>query len=196
MGVMARNYGELFTLAQFAVHTTQRGLGEMLGVSKRTAQRFATGRMHAGYLPDLARIVAPHNPVLAESIAAEARAIFATMGWPLPPLPPPPSPAGAPSAASAAPPPPVLTPEVALDAVVCAAAEAMDVSPRIARAGLRAALSRAQALGMTAEVLATAATAPDPEPSTARPRPSPAARARRSSGAAGASRAGASGRST
>jgi hypothetical protein len=80
---------------------------------------------------DLARVVHGHDPVLAAELVASKGTTLEAQGI-VPPAPPPPPPA---------PPPPA---ESIVDAVVCAAAEAMDLTPREVRAGLHAAFARAR----------------------------------------------------
>jgi hypothetical protein len=151
----------LFELARQATRTTQEELGQKLGVSRRTAQRWAGSEIPSYHLPDLARLVHPHDAALAREIAAAAGMTLEAAGIvpPPPPAPPPP-----------APPPP----HGVVDAVVCAAAEAMDMMPKEVRPGLFAAFARAKEIGLTVDVIERAlsaslraADAPLPQPKDA-----------------------------
>jgi hypothetical protein len=130
----------LFELARQALGTTQEELGERLGVSRRTSQRWAGSGIPSYYLPELARLVHPHDPVLAGEIAQAAGMTLKAAGIVLPP-PPPPAP------------PPAPPPDGVVDAVVCAAAEAMEMLPKAIRPGLHAAFLRAKEIGLTVDVI-------------------------------------------
>jgi hypothetical protein len=141
----------LFELSRSALHTTQSGLGEKLGVSRRTAQRWAQQGVPGYHMPALARLVHPHDAQLAGHIAAAMGTTLEAMGIVRPAPPPvaevaPPPPPPAPPLPPPAPPPP---PDGVVDAVVCAAAEAMEMMPRDVRAGLHAAFARASEIGVT-----------------------------------------------
>jgi DNA-binding XRE family transcriptional regulator len=148
-----------FELSRQALGTTQAKLGETLGVSRRTAQRWASG---GGYLLpermlDLVQRVHPHNAQLAGVLAATLGSTLEGLGVVQPPPPPLPPPVPAPP-----PPPPVGI----VDAVVCAAAEAMELTPREVRLGLHAAFSRAQEIGLSVEVVVAALKATLPAPAS------------------------------
>jgi hypothetical protein len=128
-----------FELARQALGTTQQKLGEQLGVSRRTAQRWGAHGMPSYHLPDLARLVHPRDPGLAREIAAAAGMTLEVAGLAQPPPAPPPPP-----------PPP---PDGIVDAVVCAAAEAMEMMPKEVRPGLLAAFGRAKEIGLTVDVI-------------------------------------------
>jgi hypothetical protein len=130
----------LFELARQALGTTQEELGERLGVSRRTSQRWSGSGVPSYYLPELARLVHPHDPVLAGEIAQAAGMTLKAAGIVLPP-PPPPAP------------PPAPPPDGVVDAVVCAAAEAMEMMPKEVRPGLLAAFARAKEVGLTVDVV-------------------------------------------
>ena len=144
---MAHDPRAFFTLAQMAMHTTQKELGEKLGISRRTAQRYCDHGLPHEYQLRLARLVHPHDRELAIEIAHHAGATLVTLGVEAPPAPPPPP---APIAAPAPPPPPPPPPPAdgVVDAVVCAAAEAKDAKPGEVRTMLLAAFSRAREIGV------------------------------------------------
>jgi hypothetical protein len=151
----------LFEKSRQALGTTQAKLGESLGLSRRTAQRWASrgGLLLEGRMLDLIRRVYPRDPELAAVLASTLGSTLEGLGIvspPPPPLPPP----------EAAPPPPPPLPTGVVDAVVCAAAEAMELTPRAVRRGLHAAFARAQEIGLTldAVVQVLAASLPPVEP--------------------------------
>jgi hypothetical protein len=128
---------------------SQGRLGELLGSSHHTGQRWET----AGSVPmpsqlhDLARRVFPRDPKLAAELAIAGKSSLEALGIVAPAPPPAPPPP--------APPPPAPKPlpaiEDVVDAVVCAAAEAIDVLPKTIRPALKAAFARARRLGLTVE---------------------------------------------
>ena len=140
--LMAHDPRAFFTLAQMAIRTTQKELGEMLGISRRTAQRYSDQGVPSPYIERLARLVLPHDRALAIEIARHAGATLLSLGLEAPP-PPPVAPAVI--AAPPAPPPPA---DSVVDAVVCAAAEAIDAKPGEVRRTLLAAFSRAREIGV------------------------------------------------
>jgi hypothetical protein len=91
--------------------------------------------------------VHPLDAQLAAVLAATMGSTLEGLGVVRPPPPPLPPPAPAP------PPPP---PAGVVDAVVCAAAEAMELTPRDVRLGLHAAFSRAQEIGLSVDVVVRA----------------------------------------
>jgi hypothetical protein len=127
--------------AQQATGLRQSKIGELLGVSRRTAQRYADTGVPSGHLPNLARVVFPSDPDLAAEMAARVGQSLESLGLVAPPPPPEP-------AAPAPPPQPAPPADGVVDAVVCAAAEAMDVKPRDVRPGLLAAIARAREIGV------------------------------------------------
>jgi hypothetical protein len=86
--------------------------------------------------------VYPVDAALAAEIAAAGGTTLEALGV----LPPPPPPAPAPP-----PPVPVTPPDRVVDAVVCAAAEAMQVMPQSVRPAVLAAFACARELGLTVE---------------------------------------------
>jgi len=144
---MAYLTASLFERCRQALGTTQAGLGESIGISRRTAQRWAKhgGMLLEGDMMNLARRVYACNAELAAVLASALGSTLEGLGIvspPPPPLPPP---------APPAPPPPLPTGVV--DAVVCAAAEAMELTPRAVRRGLHAAFARAQEIGLTLDTV-------------------------------------------
>jgi transcriptional regulator with XRE-family HTH domain len=156
---MAQSVAALLIRARRHLMISQGELGERLGVSRRTGQRWE-GRgcppwpeqLHA-----LARLVHPHDPELAESIAGAGRSSLAELGIGLPPPAPPPAtppPPAPPALALPPPPPPPPAPDPLhiVDSIVCAAADAMQLVPDAVRPALRAAFRRARLAGVTVEV--------------------------------------------
>jgi hypothetical protein len=92
-------------------------------------------------LQRLVGLVYPQSADLARQIAAAMGTDVVSLGVAPPPLPPPP------------PPPPPAPVEDVVDAVVCAAAEAIDVTPREVRPALIAAFTRARRLGLGVEAV-------------------------------------------
>ena len=138
---MARPSNALFILSAQAIGTSVQGLGRMMGISRRTAQRWSDRGLSSDYhYPQLAGLVHPHDPALAREIAEAAGRTLEEMGIVKPPQPLPP-----------APPPPPPPPAGLVDAVVCAAADAMNVLPRDARPGVYAAFARAAEIGTSIE---------------------------------------------
>jgi hypothetical protein len=95
-------------------------------------------------LQDMARLVYPVDATLAGEIAAASGTTLQALGL----LPPP-----APVAPAAPPPPPAGPPDRVVDAVVCAAAEAMQVMPQSVRPAVLAAFACAKELGLTVEAV-------------------------------------------
>lgn len=124
-----------FELARQALGTTQEGLGKMMGVSRRTAQRWGTSGIPGYALADLARLALPHNRALALKIAAAAGVTLEATRIEPPP------------------PPPAPLPDSVVDAVVCAAAEAMEMMPKEIRPGLHAAFARAKEIGLSVDAI-------------------------------------------
>jgi transcriptional regulator with XRE-family HTH domain len=156
---MPSDSSAFFELCRQALGTTQKELGRQIGISRRTAQRWASSGTPAWYLPELARAVHPADPALAQEIAAAAGTTLEALGVIAPPPPPPP------------PAPPAPHPSI-VDAVVCAAAEAMDLPPREVRPGLYAAIVRARELGLALDKIeqALAVSLKTPRKTAATPR--------------------------
>ena len=136
---MSQSSVALFELSRQALRTTQVGLGELLGVSRRTAQRWATSGVPSYEMRRLAELVHPVNPNLAMQIASSLGTTLETLGIVKPvPL-------------EAAPPPRPSLPPGVVDAVVCAAAEVIELMPKDVRPALHAAFARAAEVGLTVE---------------------------------------------
>jgi transcriptional regulator with XRE-family HTH domain len=130
----------LLVLAQQALGFTQGDLGDLLGVSRRTISRWVLGGtvLSDDQVSTLARAVYPANASLATQIAANGGTTLERLGIVQPPKPiEPPKPP---------PPPPRL-----VDVVVCAAAEALDASPRTVRPAVIAAFEAARDVGLDVE---------------------------------------------
>ncbi len=145
--------------ARRLLQVNQRELGELLGLSSRTIQRWdKSGSFQPYHLPEMARAVHPKDPALAARIAALVGRTLEDLGLapgPALPAPPPPHPASHP-----------LSPEMKahlVDAVVCAAADALSLPPASARPALVAAFRKAADVKLTmADVLAVLAPPPTP----------------------------------
>jgi hypothetical protein len=145
-----RNRLALLLAAQEALVFTQAELGDAIGVSKRTTQRLCVGRsiMYPEYLAKLIPAVHARDATLASEMAASLGQTLESLGI----VKPPPAPAPAPPPAPLAPPPPPPMPRhLAADAVVCVAAEAMNVPPVQLRPVLLAAFKRGRELGLSCE---------------------------------------------
>jgi len=152
----------LLALAMNVLGESQEGLGKLLGVSRRTVSRWM-GRGSASLsLADcstLARAVHPHDPGLAARIVATRGATLEDAGIVSP------RPAAPPS-----PPPPPTPPPYLVDVVVCAAAEALDASPRVVRPALLAAFRSARTVGLDMAAIEKALSAPADAKSAGRKR--------------------------
>jgi transcriptional regulator with XRE-family HTH domain len=146
----------LVALGMGALGLSQRELGAQLGSSLRTAQRWATGRAQpsADQLKKLAALVHPRNPTLAAEIAAAVHETLESLGLVLPPSPPEPVVVVEPVVKGPPETPGDLVP-LLVEAVVAAAAEALDQMPRVVRPAVTAAFVRAQAARLSvADVVA------------------------------------------
>ena len=119
-------------------------LGQLLQTSKRTVARWEGGQstIHSPHLFELARRVHPHDAALAEALSVGGGATLETLGI-VPPPAPPPVPAPAPV--------PAIPGHILVDAIVCAAADALKAVPETVRASVLAAFQRARELRMTVE---------------------------------------------
>ncbi|HEY8090593.1 MAG TPA: helix-turn-helix domain-containing protein [Polyangiaceae bacterium] len=136
--------------ARRALGLNQAQLAELLGSSKRTVQRWETNRgvPSSQELATLAASVHPHDAETAADLAAAIGQTLESLGIvappapaPPPPAPPPPSPPG----------PPPMPRDLAVDAVVCVASDALGAMPAAVRGGLLAAFRRARQLGLSCE---------------------------------------------
>jgi transcriptional regulator with XRE-family HTH domain len=129
----------LLTRAQLALGLSQERLGEIVPVSRRTVWRWQSGQSSpiAPHVERIARAVYPRDPALAAELAAAAQTTLAALGL-------------EPERKA------IDTQPLLAEAVVCAAAEALDVSPRAVRPALAAAIARAREAGLDLETLAQA----------------------------------------
>jgi hypothetical protein len=131
---------ELVVRAGMAIGATQAELGEIAHVSKRTIARWVAGATAPVdfQLARIARATHARDPKLAEEIAAFIGQTLEGIGI-------------APPRAAAPPPPPPFVPPPArlVDAVVCAAADAVGLTPAQVRPALLAAFSCADELRLT-----------------------------------------------
>jgi DNA-binding XRE family transcriptional regulator len=134
---------ELLIESRRGLFLSQGALGELLGASRRTSQRWERG--HARPSPEqlaaLAKHVHGHDPSLAARLAEAAQTSLVALGLVAPPPAPPAPPPVAPAVTLPA-------PEHIIDAVVCAAADAIDVMPSALRPALHAAFRRARLVGL------------------------------------------------
>lgn len=115
-------------------------LAKHLGVSRRTVSRWASEgtRLTSSHVEILATLAYPRDRSLAARIAALAKDTLVGLGLEEPPPP--------------APPPPPPSPKL-VDAVVCAAADVLELSPRAVRPALLAALRCAREAGLSLETI-------------------------------------------
>ncbi len=150
--------------ARLLLHLGQRSLGDLLGLSRRTIQRWDAGKSSptSWQLEKLATAVHPRDADLAAKLAASAGTTLEALGLVSPP----------PAAVVPAPGPPPLSPRHLVDVVVCAAAEALNVAPPAVRPVLLAAFRKAREVGLKVEdveaVLGTPTPAPGNRPAGAR----------------------------
>jgi hypothetical protein len=150
---MTRPLPALLFDARRALHVSNQGaLGELLGSSERSGQRWERGEALPTdeQLHRLAAMIFPSNGKLAAEIAAHTGTTLEQLGIVRPPPPPAPAPTPPPA------PPPAPDPIHIVDTVVCAAAEAMQLMPDAIRPALRAAFRRARLAGLTVEAVDTA----------------------------------------
>jgi hypothetical protein len=147
MFAMSTTLAGLILQARRALGVGSQGdFGVMMGSSRRSGQRWETGKAYPSgdQVAAMARLVYPHDADLAAQLAAAAGTTLLALGLVSPaPAPPLPSPA--------APPAPAV--EDIVDAIVCAASDAMNALPREVRPALLAAFSRARRLGLSIEVI-------------------------------------------
>jgi transcriptional regulator with XRE-family HTH domain len=135
-----RPIGHVLTEARQKLGMSQAQFGPALGSSHRTATRWDAGQSLPAptELRRLAKLLLPLDTALAAEAAAHMGDTLESLGLVAPKPPPPP----------VAPPTP---PQDLADIVVCAAAEASDVSPRAMRPLLHVAFRRAREVGLTVE---------------------------------------------
>ena len=136
--------------ARRALGLNQAQLGELLGSSKRTVQRWETKRSYMS--PEervkLAAHVHPHDAETAAELVATIGQTLESVGIVVPPVPPPPPPPPPPPAPAG---PPPMPRHLAVDAVVCVASEALGAVPSAVRGPLLAAFRRARELGLSCD---------------------------------------------
>jgi hypothetical protein len=150
---MSEDLTRLFHEGRIALGMTAVDAAALMGASRRTSQRWSAGRTTPGIgaLHALAVAVLPTDPKLAARIHAAAVECAARAGMSVPPLAPPP--------AAPAPAPPVYADAHAVDIVLCAAADAMNLAPRAVRPGLLAGLLRARELSLGVDAMIAALSA-------------------------------------
>jgi hypothetical protein len=161
---MSRPLSRLLIESRWALGIPSQGaLGEKLGASRRTGQRWERSESHpmSWHLQDLARLVYPKNAALAAEVAAAAGTSVQALGLTPPPAPP----------AAVAPKPTVPTAVVQVDSLVLTAADAMDTTSRVVRPVLYAAFARARELGLTVEVVEEILRPADPSRKKPPPKP-------------------------
>jgi hypothetical protein len=131
---------------------SQRKLGNLVGLSLRTMQRWSGRRSTPGalHVTKLAAAVHPVDAELAQRLVAHVGHTLESAGI----------------AGAALPPPSPLRPFV-VDSVVAAASETLDISPRLARPALLAALERAKAAGLSLDDLLAVLRPAPPAPTKA-----------------------------
>jgi DNA-binding XRE family transcriptional regulator len=126
---------------------SQGTVGEVVGVVRQTVAKWEQGKSvpPPSTWAALARAVHPRDVALAARVAAAGDHSLESLGL-----------------AAPAPPAPALslTPAHLADSIVCAAADAMDVTPRSVRPAVVAAFERAMALSMTPEAVLKVLAAP------------------------------------
>jgi hypothetical protein len=138
---MPRSNTILMHEARRSLGKSQNGLAAMLGVSRRTGQRWtAAGGVPFYRMTDLAKVVAPVDVALAAEIAQAAGTTLEALGV-----------APRPTAPAAPPPLPAHLRGRVVDAVVCSAAEAMQTTPQAVRPALLAAFACARDLGLAVD---------------------------------------------
>jgi hypothetical protein len=148
----------LLVAAQRALGLNQENLGKILGgVSRRTVWRYQGGhsRPQAHELHGLARHVFLVDASLAGQLAAASGATLESLGLVVAL----PKAEATPVSLAPAPMDPVQA-RLLADAVVCAAAEALDVSPRVIRSVLYTAFVRASETGLSMDAIAIALAPP------------------------------------
>jgi hypothetical protein len=118
--------------ARRVLRINQRMLGELLGLSRRTIQRWDQGHS-APTKSDTAKLAAAHDPSLGAKLAQTCRTTLEPLGIAEPAQ------------------TPLAPPSYLIDAVVCAAAEALNVAPPAVRPVLLAAFRRAREVGLRVE---------------------------------------------
>jgi transcriptional regulator with XRE-family HTH domain len=137
---MARPFPVLCAEARRTMHMNQRKFADAVGSSLRTVQRWETSR--SSPVPAGVHRIADAVRALDPALAAEIDTLSPRRAPPPALVSPPASPVQ-----------PPLTDAVRLDALVCAAAEAMGLAPQTLRPALLAAFRRAKATGLTVDAV-------------------------------------------
>jgi len=138
----------LIVLAQRALGMSHDAFGTALGSSKRTAARWAQGSSQPtiDQVRRLAALVYPRDAELSAQLATAAGETLESLGIVAP------TPVAAPVLAASPPPPePPLPATLVVQAVVCAAADALQVPPSAVRGALLAAFRMARELRLQVE---------------------------------------------
>ncbi len=139
-----------------ALLLSQGQLAEMMGVAKRTMQRWEDrgAILLPSHIRTLATAAHPRDPALAARIAAYGNTSLEALGLvkPAPAHPPVPPPAPLPTA-------------ILVDSIVCVAADAIGVPPRAIRPALEAAFVRARQVRLDVAAVADSLTGADVAPS-------------------------------
>ena len=162
----------LLIQTRHTLRLSQGELGAMLGMVKRTMQRWEAGGaiVLPAHIRTLATAVYPKDPALAARIAAYGKTSLEALGLLKP----------APLPATAQPPAPPLPTSILVDSIVCVAADAIGVLPRAIRPALEAAFVRAREVRLDVAAVADSLTGADtanarkrrsPRPRTPRGRP-------------------------
>jgi hypothetical protein len=167
---MARPIPLLLVLTREAMGIYQQELADLAGSSLRTVQRWENARSTPApwHFHRLADAVRPVNAQLAAELDeyAPRPAPPVVVAPPEPEPPPPPLPPAPPPP----PDPPPIADAILVDAVVCAAAEAMSVVPQAIRPAVLAAFTWARAARLTVEAVIAVLAPPEVEAATSRPR--------------------------
>jgi hypothetical protein len=137
---VARSLAALAVHAQHALKLTQAGIGDLVGCSERTVQRWANGGPASYYVVRLVPHVFPVDPRLADELAHAIGETLESLGV-VKPAPP------------AAPRPAAL---LLADTIACAGADAGELAPSVVRRILLAAFKRAREVGASLEDVETA----------------------------------------
>jgi hypothetical protein len=152
----------LLTDIRRSLHLSRKELATMMGSSLRTVERMFVGKAYPSKHEYglLIRAAYPTDPALAQRIADWLNGTLQEFGI-APPAPPPSNPSpGAPTQSVA--PSPSSVSIHAVDSVLCAAADAVELPLSAVRSILTAAFVRASELGVSAEMIATALVAAKP----------------------------------
>jgi DNA-binding XRE family transcriptional regulator len=130
----------LFVRARDALNILQSELARKVGISRRTGQRWDSGESSPSLFAyqTMAEMVFPIDPALAKELAAAGKTTLEALGLVRV------APEGATRTDRALPP-------RFVDAIVCAAAEALNVPPGSVRPALAAAFACAREIGATLE---------------------------------------------